>query len=139
MWRDRYVTGDPNTPEVGYSNYYLPHRIIASLSYRKEYAKYFASSFGLIFEAAPSGVGSYTYNGDVNNDATGGNNDLMYIPKDQNDIVLVPVNTGGGTITDTRTATQIWAQLNNFINQDPYLSSHRGQVAKKKCSCAAMV
>jgi hypothetical protein len=41
------------------------------------------------------------------------------------------VNTGGGTITDARTASQIWNQLNNFINQDPYLSKHRGEYADR--------
>jgi hypothetical protein len=131
MWRDRQVTADPNAAELGYANFYQPHRIIASASYRKEYGKYFATSIGAIFEAAPTGVGSYTYQGDVNNDGTGGNNDLIYIPKDQNDIVLVPVNSGGGTITDTRTPTQIWNQLNNFINQDPYMSAHRGEYVKR--------
>ena len=55
----------------------------------------------------------------------------MYIPRNQSEIVLVPVNTGGGTITDTRTPAQIWAQLNSFINQDPYLSEHRGEVAER--------
>ncbi len=130
-WRDRPVKSDPNATDLGYANFYQPHRVIASASYRKEYGKNFATSIGLIFEAAPAGVGSYTYNGDANNDGTGGNNDLIYIPKDQNDIVLVPVNTGGGTITDTRTPAQIWAQLNNFINQDPYLSSHKGSTAER--------
>lgn len=134
MWRDRPVTGDPNAEELGFANFYQPNRVIAAASYRKEYAKYFATSIGLIFEAAPAGVGSYTYNGDVNNDGTGGNNDLIYIPKDATDIVLVPVNTGGGTITDTRTTAQIWAQLNAFINQDPYLSQHRGQVAERNAA-----
>ncbi len=134
MWRDRPVTADPNAFELGYANYYQPHRFIGSASYRLEYAKHMATSFGFIFEAAPAGVGSYTYNGDVNNDGTGGNNDLIYIPKSQSDIVLVPVNTGGGTITDVRTANQTWAQLNNFINQDPYLSSHRGQVAARNAA-----
>lgn len=133
-WRDRPVKNDPNSAELGFSNYNQPNRIIAQLSYRKEYAKHFATSFGLIFEAAPAGVGSYTYSGDVNNDGTGGNNDLIYIPKNQSDIVLVPVNTGGGTITDTRTPTIIWNQLNNFINQDPYLSKHRGQVADRNAA-----
>ncbi|HRI20281.1 MAG TPA: TonB-dependent receptor, partial [Panacibacter sp.] len=134
MWRDRPVTADPNSTELGFSNFYQPHRVIASASYRKEYAKYFATSFGFIFEAAPNGVGSYTYNGDVNNDGTGGNNDLIYIPRDATEILLVPVNTGGGTITDTRTAAQTWAQLDNFIKQDPYLSSHRGEYAQRNAA-----
>lgn len=138
MWRDRPVMNDPNAPELGRPNFYQPNRVIAQASYRIEYAKHFATSVGMVFEAAPSpsatlipltGAGSYTYSGDVNNDGTGGNNDLIYIPRDQSEIILVPVNTGGGTITDTRTPAQIWNQLNNFINQDPYLSTHRGQIA----------
>jgi hypothetical protein len=139
-WRDRPVTNDPNAAELGYSNYNMPHRVIAQASWRKEYGGHYATSVGVVFEAAPSPtsatlpvttVGSYTYSGDVNNDGTGGNNDLMYIPRDQSEIVLVPVNTGGGTITDTRTPAIIWNQLNNFINQDPYLSTHRGQYAER--------
>ena len=133
-WRDRQVSGDPNAPELGYSNYYQPNRVIAQLAYRKEYCKHYATSVGLVFEAAPNGVGSYTYSGDVNNDGTGGNNDLIYIPKKQSDIVLVPVNTGGGTITDTRTPTVMWNQLNAFINQDPYMSKHRGQIAQRNAA-----
>ncbi len=135
-WRDRPVTNDPNAPELGFANFYQPHRVIAQASYRKEYGKHYATSIGLIYEAAPNTVGSYTYNGDVNNDGTGGNNDLIYIPANQSEIVLVPVNTGGGTITDTRTPAIIWNQLNNFINQDPYLSAHRGQMAQRNAAIA---
>lgn len=130
-WRDRPTKGDPNAPELGYSNFYQPHRVIAQASYRIEYKKHYATSFGLVFEAAPTGVGSYVYNGDVNNDGAGGNNDLIYIPRDQSEIILVPVNTGGGSITDKRTNNQMWNQLNAFINQDPYMSQHRGQVATR--------
>jgi Carboxypeptidase regulatory-like domain len=134
-WRDRQVSGDPNSSALGYSNYYQPNRVIAQLAYRKEYGGHYATSVGLVFEAAPNGVGSYTYNGDVNNDGTGGNNDLIYIPKTQADIVLVPVNTGGGgAITDTRTSTVMWNQLNAFINQDPYMSKHRGQIAQRNAA-----
>ena len=93
---------------------------------------------GAIFEAAPAGVSSYVYNGDLKGDGNTGN-DLIYIPKTAGEINLVKVGsgasgTGTGTITnpvtDTRTASQIWNQLNNFINQDHYLSGHRGQYAK---------
>ena len=133
-WRDRPVRNDPNSPELGYSNYYQPNRIIAQLSYRKEYAKHYATSVGMIFESAPNGVGSYTYSGDANNDGTGGNNDLIYIPRDKSEIILVPVNTGGGPITDTRSPAVMWNQLNAFINQDKYLNNHRGQVAERNAA-----
>ncbi|MEO5997619.1 MAG: carboxypeptidase regulatory-like domain-containing protein [Chitinophagaceae bacterium] len=138
LWGSRPVTGDPNAPELGYSNFYVPHRVIASASYRFEYAKNFATSIGLIFEASASVIpevtlyasASYVYNGDMNNDGNT-SNDLIYIPKDQNDIVLVPVNTNGGVITDTRTTAEIWSQLNNYIDQDKYLSKNRGKVAER--------
>ncbi|CAN5448596.1 carboxypeptidase regulatory-like domain-containing protein [soil metagenome] len=127
MWNSRAIKGDPNDDELGYADFYLPHRIVAYGSFRKTYAKYFATSVSFIFESAPSGVGSYTYNGDMNNDGSSVNNDLIYIPKDQNDIVLVPVyNTA-----DIRTPAQIWAQLDNFIKQDTYLNNHRGKYAER--------
>ncbi|MFX1703379.1 carboxypeptidase regulatory-like domain-containing protein [Chitinophaga sp. CC14] len=140
-WRDRPVAGDPNANALGYSNYYMPHRVIAAATYRFTWAKHFATSVGVVYEAAPSinvlySNTSYTYNGDVNNDASGGNNDLIYIPKTRNDIKLVPVGYGDKTYNpatnaDKRTADIIWNQLDNFIKQDNYLSGHRGQYAER--------
>jgi hypothetical protein len=125
IWRDRAVTSDPNAEEVGYSNFYQPHRVIAAAFYRKEYAKYFATSIGFTFEAANGGAASYVYSGDLNNDALT-TNDLIYVPKDQNDIVLEGVNAA-----DTRTPAVIWGQLNTYINQDPYLYNKRGQYVER--------
>jgi hypothetical protein len=125
MWRDRNVSGDPNADALSYSNFYQPHRVIAAAYYRFEYAKYLATSIGFTFEAANGGTASYTYGGDLNRDGLSGN-DLIYIPKDQNDIVLTTENAA-----DTRSAAVIWGQLNTFINQDPYLSQHRGEYAER--------
>jgi hypothetical protein len=134
LWSGRPVgNADPNAPNLSYADYYQPNRIIAYGSYRIEYAKHFATSVGAIFEAAPAGVGSYTYGGsDLNGDGNSGTN-LIYVPRNQGEINLVKVGSGGlgtGTSTDPRSASQIWTQLNNFINQDHYLSSHRGQYAQ---------
>jgi len=125
MWRDRSVSGDPNADVTSYSNFYQPNRVIAAAFYRKEYAKYFATSLGVTFEAANGGTATYTYSGDLNNDGLT-TNDLVYVPKDQNDIVLEGVNS-----SDTRSAAVIWGQLNTYINQDPYLSKKRGQYAER--------
>jgi hypothetical protein len=65
---------------------------------------------------------SFIYSGDVNGDGTGGN-DLIYIPKDQSDILLDPL----GTVS----AADQWTRLNAFIEQDDYLKSHRGQIAER--------
>jgi hypothetical protein len=131
LWSGRPVVGNPNTDNLANASWYQPHRIVAFASYKLSYAKYFATSFGVYFEAAPIGVTSYVYNGDLNNDGNTGN-DLIYIPKSSSEITLVKAGSGGlGTnaSSDVRTPGQMWAQLNSFINQDRYLAAHRGQVA----------
>lgn len=125
IWRDRVVAGDPNENVLSYSSYNQPHRVVAAAFYRKEYAKHFATSAGFTFEAANGGTASYVYNGDVNGDNQP-TNDLIYVPRDRNDIVLEAVGA-----TDTRTTDVIWGQLNTYINQDPYLSSRRGMYAER--------
>lgn len=124
-WRDRPVSGDPNADVTSYSNFYQPNRIIASASYRKQYLNHLTTSIGLTYESANAGVVSYVYNGDVNGDGQT-SNDLIYIPNSASDIVLVKDNAA-----DTRTTAQTYAQLSAYINQDPYLSQHKGEYAKR--------
>jgi hypothetical protein len=124
IWSSRYVAGDPNADNLSNSSYVQPNRIIAYVTYKKSFFKNTVTSFGLSMESANNGAISYTTSGDPNND--GASNDLMYIPAAQSDILLVPNGA-----TDTRTASQLWTQLNNFINQDRYLSQHRGQYAER--------
>ncbi|OJW18042.1 MULTISPECIES: TonB-dependent receptor [unclassified Mucilaginibacter] len=124
-WRDRSVSGDPNANVTSYSNFYQPNRIIASASYRKQYLNHLTTSIGLTYEAANNGVASYVYSGDVNGDGQT-SNDLIYVPKDANDIVLVKDNA-----SDPRTVSQTYAQLDAYINQDPYLSKRRGKYAER--------
>jgi hypothetical protein len=145
LWSARAVSNtDPNNDNLAYASYYQPHRIIAYASYRFEYGKHFATSIGAIFEAAPAGSTSYVYNGDLNGDGNSGN-DLIYIPRTAAEINLVKSGSGGlGTtaVSDPRSGTigtgaaavasssQVWIQLNNFINQDHYMSTHRGEYVK---------
>ncbi|HWZ15171.1 MAG TPA: carboxypeptidase regulatory-like domain-containing protein [Mucilaginibacter sp.] len=124
IWSSRYVPGNPNFDYLSNSSYVEPNRIIASVAYKKEYWKFTSTSVGLIFEDANNGAISYVTSGDPNND--GATNDLMYIPKNQGDIILVK-----DFAADPRTPAQIWNQLNNFINQDTYLSTHRGSYATR--------
>ncbi len=129
MWGSKPISGDPNFAQLGYSNAYLPHRIIFSGSYRFNYGKYFATSIGVIYEASPSGVGSYVYTGDLNGDGQT-SNDLIYIPTQADfDNGNYKLENSGGT--DTRTPQDVWNQLNAFIMQDKYLSGHRGSYAER--------
>jgi len=131
---------DPNAANLGYASYYQPNRIIANFAYKINEGDYLSTTIGAIYELANNGVNSYVYNGDLNGDGNSGN-DLMYIPKTAADINLVKVNSGGlGTdtknVTDTRTAAQIWSQLDAFISNSTYLNTHRGQYAKRNAAVA---
>jgi hypothetical protein len=130
IWRDRPVSGDPNDNVTSFSNFYQPHRVVAAATYRFEYAKHYATSFGIYFESANGGTASYLYgtnpsnSADLNND--GLLNDLIYVPVAKEEIVLERTGT-----SDLRTPDQLWQQLDYYISQDPYLSTRRGRYAER--------
>lgn len=130
QWRDRQVSGDPNANTLGYSQYFQRHRIVAVGSYRKEYLGHLATTFSVFYTGAPQGRFSYVYNGDMNGDGQT-SNDLLYIPRNQEDIVLRDITLttaqGGGVYT----AAQQWGYLDAYINQDKYLSKNRGSYAER--------
>ncbi|AYA37208.1 TonB-dependent receptor [Hymenobacter oligotrophus] len=132
IWRDRAVSGDPNANVLAYSNFLQQHRVVASASYRREYLGHLGTTISLFYEAAPAGRFSYTYAGDMNGDGTGGNNDLMYVPRSRDEIVLRNITFFSGTPQQqVYTADQQWADLDAYINQDKYLSTRRGQYAER--------
>ena len=139
LWSAASVSNqDPNSANLGYASYYQPNRIIANFAYKINEGKHLATTIGAIYELANNGVNSYVYNGDLNGDGNSGN-DLIYIPKTASDINLVKVGSGGlGTLTstDTRTAAQIWSQVDAFISNSTYLNTHRGEYAGRNATVA---
>jgi len=111
---------DPNAEELGYSAGSFDGRLLIQASYTANWSKNASTSFGAIYQMYQPFRYSYTYNGDLNGDGQSFN-DLMFIPNNETQINIVPA-TG-----DTRTKTEIWNQIDAFINQDPYLSKHRGE------------
>jgi hypothetical protein len=126
MWGSKLTSGNPNEFIAGLSNNYLPNRIIASMIYKKEFSKNLLSSVGLVYEGAPNYTTSYNVSGDLNNDGITFN-DLMFVPKDPSQIKL----ENGSSATDKRDQTTLWNQLNTFIDNNPYLSTRRGQFAER--------
>ncbi|GAC1374394.1 MAG: TonB-dependent receptor [Hymenobacter sp.] len=135
IWRDRSISGDPNADVLSYSSYLQQHRVIVSASYRREYLNHLGTTLSMFYEGAPAvsfGTArfSYVYSGDMNGDGQT-SNDLMFIPRTQSDINLQPITLtaaqGGGVYS----ATEQWNDLNNYINQDSYLSKHRGEYAER--------
>jgi hypothetical protein len=143
IWRDRYVSGDPNAEALSYSSYLQQHRVIASLSYRREYLGHLGTTLSAFYVGAPAFANgssrfSYTYAGDVNGDGQTVN-DLVYIPRNASEINLIDIAindtraTGGGAAAriGTYSAAQQYADLDAYINQDPYLSKHRGEYMER--------
>jgi hypothetical protein len=126
LWQNQPVQGNPNKPELSFSEFGNRHRIVGNATYTKRWSSSLATHFGLFLEVADgnrfAGAGgnrySFIYSGDVNGDGQGGN-DLIYIPRNQNEIIF-----------DSNSAQQ-WAALDAFIRQDKYLNSHRGQIAER--------
>jgi hypothetical protein len=135
LWQGNPVQGNPNKPELSYSEFGIRNRITGVVSYRYSWSENQNTSVGAFFEIAEgnrfAGQGgnrySFTYSGDVNGDGQGGN-DLIYIPKDQSEIIFDPYTDASG---NTVSAAQQWATFNAFIEQDDYLKSHRGQIAER--------
>ena len=139
LWSGRPVSGDPNANITGYSDFLRSHRVVASLSYRKEYLGHLATTLSAFLDAGPNGRYSYVYNGDLNGDGVG-NNDLMYVPRNKNEILLINQTLFSGTPQQTiYTADQQWVDLDNYINQDKYLSKHRGDYAERNGAVAPWV
>jgi hypothetical protein len=125
VWNANPNSSTANTPELAYSSFAVPHRVIASLSYHVEYLKKLGTTVSLFYEGAADGLVSYTYSSDINGDGNGF--DLAYIPRDASEINFATTTINGVTYTPA----QQWEILNQFINNDPYLSKHRGQIAER--------
>jgi hypothetical protein len=113
-----------NNPELGY-NSFVPDRLIATVSYRKEYLKNLGTSITLFYEGSSQGRVSYTYSSDFNQD--GANNDLIYVPLNRNDITFTPFTTGGITYSPAAQADIFF----RYLEQDNYLNSRRGKFAER--------
>lgn len=131
QWRVPNVRGK-NDLDFAVSNFAMGHRIVGYVSYRKEYLKHTATTLTLFYTGQSGELFSYGY-ADGSSKFLGEDNqslELIYIPKDRNDINLVDITVGESTLT----ADQQWEDLNAFIEADDYLSGRRGQYAERNHS-----
>ena len=145
LWSIPATSTNPNTPTLSYSQNLNPDRIIANISYRKEYLKNLSTSISLFYEGSQQGRYSYVYGADYNRDGVNGN-DLIYIPRDASEMnfVAVPTNlvtsTNAAGVVTTRayprsyTAAEQASIFDAYISQDPYLSKHRGEYAERNAA-----
>ena len=116
---------DSRNPGLANSNFDVRHRVVSALGYKKNWAtRGYTTQVSAVFVAASGSPFTYIYSGDANRDGTGGN-DLVYVPKDFADARIVPA------AGDTRSAQDIWNQLDGFIKSQPALNALRGSIAPR--------
>jgi hypothetical protein len=118
--------GSLNDPELSYSLFSTPHRLIGSVSYKIEYAKHFATTFSLVYQGYQTGRWTYTYSNDLNGD--GVTADIMYIPASASEITFVDYTPSGGALM---TAAQQQNAFWEYVNRNEYLSSRKGDYAER--------
>jgi hypothetical protein len=123
------ISGDPNNPLVTTSDFEIRHRIFVSVTYSHQFFEDATTSFSLYYNGQSGQPISYMIYGDINGDGFDGN-DLLYIPKNDADIELGTVKNG----VYTAASSANYAQLESFIENNKYLSSHRGQIAGRNAS-----
>ena len=129
-WQNNPIYNDPNNPDVAFSANSPGKRMFLTGSYRREWFKFGATTVGLFWERRDIGNSSYLFASDANGDS--GTNDLIYIPKDATEMNFVAIPAGSASNpTPAFTVDQQKAAWEAFIKQDPYLSKHRGEYAKR--------
>ncbi len=131
-WDDIISVEGKNNPPLTRSLYDAGSRITSFLTYRKEYANNFATSISLFYNGQSGQPYSYVYNDNdqltsQSNNST--SNIPIYVPASQDDILLAnQIDEDGNLI---KSAGEQWEELNAFIENDPYLSTRRGEYAER--------
>jgi hypothetical protein len=117
-----------NFPKLAKADYIVPNMIKIFLSYKREYLKHLATGISLAYSGGADGRFSYIYSNDFNRDGVSG--DLIYIPTDATDVnqIVFTNKTVNGVLYDAATQGRMF---NDYINQDKYLSKHRGEYAER--------
>jgi len=117
-----------NTPNLATAQYVLPDRLIAMISYRREYLKHLATSLTFIYQGSIDYRFNYVYGADFNRDGVSGN-DLIYIPT-SSEVTQMQFSsqTVNGIVYDQTAQRNLFEA---YVLQDKYLRTHRGQYAER--------
>jgi hypothetical protein len=114
----------PHLPWVQRSQYVIPSKAVASVSYRIPYAKdHMSTAVSMLYQGYTAGGNSFTYSNDMNGDGYAG--DLIYIPNAKGDIQFVSAADEDAFFA--------------FLDQDSYLSKHQGEYAEAYAASAPWV
>ncbi len=129
QWRNSVTVNGKNRTEIGNSAFALGHRINANASYRMDWNENIATTVSLFYNGEQGPTLSYVYQEgrDLLNDDSR-DNALIYVPRNQSEINLVPYTDGAGNVIS---ASQQWNALDAYISSNDYLDGRRGQYAER--------
>lgn len=135
-WQNTDVS-DPNNAQLGRSNFDIPHRIMANISYNYEWSKDIKTTVGIVYSGNSGQPYGFTYINDYNGDGVA-TNDLIYVPKreDYGTKVIIQKPSAG---TDLRSPEQIFDQLMQFVESNPTLRDYQGQILPRNAMRAPWV
>jgi hypothetical protein len=114
-WVGLITVNGPNNATIQRSQYVVPDKVIASLSYHIPYMNdHMASTISLFYSGYSPYGNSFIYSNDMNGD--GVTNDLIYIPKEKGEVSFVSAADENAFF--------------DFMEQDKYLSKHMGEYAE---------
>lgn len=136
----RSVNGN-NDLNLSLSNNNTPHRYVGIVGYKIDYGTKYggATSINIGYIGEQASPFSYSYGGDLNGDRVNGN-DLLFVPLKATDLRFSPIsqNLGGSSIV-LYTEAQQQEAFEKYIEQDPYLSKHRGQYVERNSNVLPML
>ncbi|MDD6471929.1 MAG: carboxypeptidase regulatory-like domain-containing protein [Bacteroidales bacterium] len=105
------------------SEYVIPDKVMVNVGYFIPFKKFHGNGLHInaIYTAYSGGGYSYIYSNDMNGDGNGA--DLLYIPANKFELAFKDEDPKTGISADREA---FWA----FVNNDPYLSSHKGEYAE---------
>ena len=135
-WTSARAINGNNDLSLSNSDFVSPNRLVGVFGYRLEYGKKTggATSISIGYVGNQGNPFSYTISGDMNGDRVN-NNELIFIPKDFQDIKFVPLTVGSRTYSEVEQQAAFW----NYVNQDDYLKTRRGKYAERNASFIPML
>ena len=109
---------NPNTDRAAISNYNVPQALKLSFSWQHKFFGDNETAISLFANSHSGAPYSWIAGNDMNGD--GYSRDLVYIPKSISDVAWNP------NVTDKQKQ-----QFMDYINSDPYLRKHEGQIASR--------
>ena len=122
-WNQSIVANDPR---LSYSNFDLRHKIISYHFYNFKLKKSLLK-VGFVYNGRSGSPFSFIYEGDINRDGSA-KNDLLYVPATSADIQFQAYTNADGVLVSAETQ---WAQLDQYISNNDYLNSKRGDYTER--------